>query len=221
MVLSQLEKNKLRKAFKVFDDDDSGHLTVDEMVNIFTREGGGAPLPETVAKALIDEFDKDGNGKLDVEEFIECWSMIGEAGKEGKLTSEEDLETNKYYDRPFQKFKKEITELFELLDTDDSGFIELAEMKEVCTLHHGEKFDEEAYLGWYDSNHAAGQKSDGKFDLKEFGWYIVDCAECDESKMPDEMTRFKESIECCNDKKKRDKQKTTKDLFADVDTVKK
>jgi len=148
---------------------------------------------------------------------------VGEAGEAGDLATTEGFETNKYYDRPFNDHKEAITDLFELLDTDDSQYIEINEMKEVVTFYSGDAFVEADFLSWYDSNGSSkdeGPESDGKFDLKEFGWYIADCAECDSAKMPDEIAKFKAAIEYVNDRKKKHQSMSTHELFAEVQEAK-
>mmetsp|Transcript_36547 Transcript_36547/g.96451 ORF Transcript_36547/g.96451 Transcript_36547/m.96451 type:complete len:222 (+) Transcript_36547:111-776(+) len=217
-----LEKNKLRQAFKTFDTDGSGTLSKDELINILTREGGGAALSPEVAEALIAEFDKNGDGVLDVDEFIECWSAVGTAAEQGDLTTSDGY-TNDMYDRIFKANKDGVTELFEMLDTDESQFIEIKEMKDVVAFYQGEAFVESDFLAWYDSNanDDSGEVSDGKFDLKEFGWYIADCAECVNDKMPEVIAEFKKAIEYINEKKNRKSKASTKDLFSEVDGAKK
>ena len=216
------EEAKLRKAFQTFDKDKSGTLTKEELCAILTREGGGQALSMDVAEALILEFDKNGDGVLDMDEFVACWSAVGGAAEEGELTTAEGY-TNDMYDRIFKSHQDAVTELFEMLDVDDSKFVEIAEMKDVVAFYQGEAFVESDFLQWYDSNghlEAGEPVSDGKFDLKEFGWYIADCAECNPEKMPAEIKRFKECIEYINAKKNRKSKASTKDLFAEVDKVK-
>lgn len=168
--LSVMEREKLRKAFKTFDTDGSNTLSRDELKMIFTRPGGGEPLSDDVAEALIEEFDKNGDGQLDMEEFIDCFMQVFQGSQEGKLDTKESYQKHKWYDRTFEANKKEITELFEMLDVDKSGYIEMCEMEKVVTLYQGEAFDADDFLGWYDSNHDSSEDGGaGKFDLKEFG----------------------------------------------------
>jgi pyruvate/2-oxoglutarate dehydrogenase complex dihydrolipoamide acyltransferase (E2) component len=64
----------MRAAFRVFDKDGSGTLSADEMTAILTRKDGGHALALEDAKKLIARFDKNGDGVLDFEEFVEAWS---------------------------------------------------------------------------------------------------------------------------------------------------
>ena len=87
-------RGKLEAAFKVFDKDGSGNLSAAEMMSILTRPTAdteyvgfytnaspfgqkvakrpdGTYLTEGEAQGLITMFDKSGDGKLNVDEFIE------------------------------------------------------------------------------------------------------------------------------------------------------
>ena len=61
---------EVRAAFAKFDADNSGTLTVDELVGVFTRPGGGKPATEAEARAFIQSHDKNGDGVLSLEEFV-------------------------------------------------------------------------------------------------------------------------------------------------------
>ena len=79
------------------------------------------------------------------------------------------------------------------------------EMEKIVNLA-SPPFDADSYMAWYDSN---GGKSDGSFDKREFGWYIVDCAENDADKMAEWIAKFKEA---CALLIKRQGAKTTDDI---------
>ena len=70
--------SELREAFAKFDADGNGFLTSDELVGIFTRPGGGNPMTEAQARAFIQEHDRNGDGRLDLDEFTV--SMVGLEG---------------------------------------------------------------------------------------------------------------------------------------------
>ena len=59
----------LRDAFAAFDANNDGFLSVEELTGILTRPGGGAPMTEEQAKAFVAKHDKNGDGKLDLDEF--------------------------------------------------------------------------------------------------------------------------------------------------------
>ncbi|KAL4238030.1 hypothetical protein ACF0H5_002741 [Mactra antiquata] len=61
--------DQIREAFKVFDKDNKGYLTVDELRHIMTNLG------EKLGDEEVDEMlmivDADGNGMIDYEEFTQ------------------------------------------------------------------------------------------------------------------------------------------------------
>ena len=70
--------SELREAFAKFDADGNGFLTPDELVGIFTRPGGGNPMTEAQARAFVQEHDRNGDGRLDLDEFVAA--MVGLEG---------------------------------------------------------------------------------------------------------------------------------------------
>ena len=64
----------LRRAFSTFDQDQSGTLTASEMMGILTRSGGGKPMSRNDAQKLIDAFDVNGDGMLNLEEFVAAFT---------------------------------------------------------------------------------------------------------------------------------------------------
>lgn len=66
----------MRDAFRKFDDDGSGTIDAGELVAILTREtGSGTAMSLEEAKALIAEFDTNGDGRLDIEEYMNAMVM--------------------------------------------------------------------------------------------------------------------------------------------------
>ena len=64
----------IEDAFKTFDKDGSGSLSVAELQAVLTRPGGGAPLTLEEVAELIAEFDQNDDGELQYEEFAEMWA---------------------------------------------------------------------------------------------------------------------------------------------------
>eukprot|EP00045_Choanoeca_perplexa_P017263 m.247800 g.247800 ORF g.247800 m.247800 type:complete len:172 (-) comp17492_c1_seq1:103-618(-) len=66
-----LERNpveEVMKAFKLFDDDGTGKISLRNMRRV-ARELG-EEIPEDELKAMLDEFDLDGDGEINQEEFL-------------------------------------------------------------------------------------------------------------------------------------------------------
>jgi hypothetical protein len=69
--------DELEKAFNEFDRDKSGSLSADELVEILTRSGGAAPMSIEDARTLIKAVDVNGDGELQLEEFV---AMMADPG---------------------------------------------------------------------------------------------------------------------------------------------
>jgi len=75
MMLERDPMQELLKAFKLFDDDDSGKISLRNLRRV-ARELGES-VPDDELRAMIDEFDADGDGEISADEFISI--MTGDA----------------------------------------------------------------------------------------------------------------------------------------------
>ena len=70
----------LKESFEVFDGDGNGTLDAEEVVEILTRmTGDGTELSIEDAREFIAEFDRDGDGELNVNEFICAMGVMSDA----------------------------------------------------------------------------------------------------------------------------------------------
>merc|ERR1712002_944430 len=99
---------ELREAFKLFDIDGDGVITIDELKSLVGKVGG--EMSEADATALIKAADKDGNMGIDFSEFAKLWEALH--GEAEAIRSE-----------------------FAKLDVDKSGYITKDEM--VVTISSG------------------------------------------------------------------------------------
>ncbi|XP_026875237.1 centrin-3 [Electrophorus electricus] len=67
-ILDRDPKEEILKAFKLFDDDDSGRISLRNLRRV-ARELG-EDVNDDELRAMIDEFDTDGDGEINQEEFI-------------------------------------------------------------------------------------------------------------------------------------------------------
>jgi len=65
-----LKEENLRSAFKMFDKDGSGKISITEMKQALGAELEGQPDDDDEWNQLIREVDIDGDGEIDFEEFI-------------------------------------------------------------------------------------------------------------------------------------------------------
>lgn len=69
-----VDESRLEKAFKAFDRDGNGQITMDELKQLFINEGEDVEADEAVKK-IIEEIDANGDGMIDFEEFKKCMGM--------------------------------------------------------------------------------------------------------------------------------------------------
>merc|ERR1739838_240867 len=106
-VMGRASDAELRGAFKLFDIDGDGVITIDELKSLISKVGGD--MSEADAAALIHGKDKDGNTGIDFSEFAKLWEALHGDGE------------------------AEIRKQFAKLDTDGSGFITKEEMAAIIT----------------------------------------------------------------------------------------
>ncbi|KAL1266216.1 hypothetical protein QQF64_001891 [Cirrhinus molitorella] len=78
MILERDPKEEILKAFKLFDDDETGKISLRNLRRV-ARELGEDMSDEDL-RAMIDEFDTDGDGEINQEEFISI--MTGDSSAE-------------------------------------------------------------------------------------------------------------------------------------------
>ena len=137
-------------AFKTFDVDGSGSLEADEVINILTRKTKKA-MSQDEAKRFIKQFDRNGDGKMDIKEFSRAWDMMEEqyGGIELTKMTREDWRALKYF------------------DDDGSGVLEMEELLGILMHSNGRakgmsEKDARAFIGLFDKD------GDGNIDAKEF-----------------------------------------------------
>ena len=106
--LTEEQKADIKEAFSLFDSQSSGFIDCKDL-KVAMRALGFEPRKEEIKK-MISEVDKDSNGKLSLDNFLQ---LMG-----GKM-SEKDT-------------KEEILKAFKLFDDDDSGKITFTNLKRVA-----------------------------------------------------------------------------------------
>eukprot|EP00127_Corallochytrium_limacisporum_P001606 Clim_evm3s70 gene=Clim_evmTU3s70 len=67
-VLNRDPEEEIRQAFKLFDDDGTGKISLKNMRRVARELGEG--MNDEELQAMIDEFDRDGDGEINFEEFL-------------------------------------------------------------------------------------------------------------------------------------------------------
>ncbi|XP_028409666.1 calmodulin-like [Dendronephthya gigantea] len=106
-LLTEEQLEEYRDAFDVFDRDGNGKVSSDELGPLM-RSLGSNPKDEHL-QDLINEVDYDGDGVLNFTEFV-------------------DLMVN---DKPEIEMDLELIEAFHAFDTEDTGFINSADLREA------------------------------------------------------------------------------------------
>ncbi|KAJ4762489.1 hypothetical protein LUZ62_072864 [Rhynchospora pubera] len=129
-----------REAFSLFDKDNDGFITKQELATVI-RQLGQNPSDEDVQE-MISEVDTDGNGTVDFSEFLSLME------KKLKETDSED----------------ELREAFKVFDKDNNGFISASELRTVL-MNLGENISDAEVDEMIKEADANG---DGQVDYAEF-----------------------------------------------------
>merc|ERR1711988_1986491 len=146
--LTQDQLDCFTEAFRMFDSDGSGSISTGEFRDVCLAVG--MTPTDTELKAMITELDQDQSGDIDLKEFL--------TAMQAKTQDPEGEEI--------------IMEAFKIMDTDGSGALSHAEMRDVLQ-HLGEKMDDDEIQ---DLITAVDQDGDGEVDLKEFLAVVLDRA---------------------------------------------
>ncbi|ORX73619.1 calmodulin [Linderina pennispora] len=133
--------NEYREAFSLFDRDNDGSITAQELGTVM-RSVGQKPT-EAELQDMINEVDKDGNGTIDFAEFLSLMAR--------QATSSNDEEA-------------EIREAFRVFDKNGDGVISASELRHVMTSL-GEKLTDEEVE---EMIREADVDGDGQINYEEF-----------------------------------------------------
>ncbi|KAJ1697109.1 hypothetical protein LUZ62_027547 [Rhynchospora pubera] len=139
-VLTHEQIAEYREAFSLFDKDNDGFITKQELATVI-RQLGQNPSDEDVQE-MISEVDTDGNGTVDFSEFLSLME------KKLKETDSED----------------ELREAFKVFDKDNNGFISASELRTVL-MNLGENISDAEVDEMIKEADANG---DGQVDYAEF-----------------------------------------------------
>ncbi|RQM14784.1 hypothetical protein B5M09_004992 [Aphanomyces astaci] len=92
---AQAECNlSLKTIFEEIDDDDSGHVTASELKEALRNLG--LPITDTQIKCLVDEYDVNGDGKIDYSEFTSAFAA--KRSTSGNVNDSDDNDNSSNHD---------------------------------------------------------------------------------------------------------------------------
>ncbi|CAA0319222.1 unnamed protein product [Arabidopsis thaliana] len=132
----------INKVFQRFDKNNDGKISIDELKDVIGALSPNASQEET--KAMMKEFDLDGNGFIDLDEFVALFQISDQSSNNSAI--------------------RDLKEAFDLYDLDRNGRISANELHSVMK-NLGEKCsiqDCQRMINKVDSD------GDGCVDFEEF-----------------------------------------------------
>ena len=117
--MTEVDINTLRSIFQSLDSNKDGIITICEFKHYLSSVGQDFVMKEF--QAMVKKADKDGDGKINFEEFLEM--MIKAKGYNEKET----IETVK--DIPRKEKHQKALAAFRAFDKDNDGLIDIRELK--------------------------------------------------------------------------------------------
>jgi calmodulin len=149
--ITDSERATITQCFREFDEDDTGALEIGEVALLFKSVYGLQPTRKQLEK-LMREIDTDGNGVVDLEEFIAAMATVPEVTMAGEA------------------FK--VKWLFEKYDTDNSGELSGGELKQLVAEAWGQEADTRAIEALIED---ADEDGNGEVSWDEFCDMITRC----------------------------------------------
>jgi calmodulin len=114
-----IKMKEYRDAFDMYDKDRDGYITGKEITNVMKRLYQDAT--EADINGLVQSIDRDGNGKIDFQEFV---LMMCKQGPESEA-------------------EEEVINAFRVFDNDNDGVISASELRHYMTSLGDKLTDEE------------------------------------------------------------------------------
>lgn len=151
--LAKQERREFRLAFRLFDKDDDGQISVLELKEVF--EGLNYHFTTDQLISMLKGIDDNSDGKVDIDEFVHC--MKGDAFS--------DISNMRPY-------VEELKEAFEIFDKDGDGQITPQELS-ATMIALGEKLTDQDILSMINEADADG---DGNIDFDGLYIFLYICA---------------------------------------------
>lgn len=146
--LKPADVTKFREAFSLFDSDNSGSITAEELGTVL-RSMGLFPSDDD-CKVMVAELDNDNTGSIAFDEFLHL--MVAQLKEQEKQKEQHDL-------------VEEFVLAFKALDSDGNGYVDAAELRHKMQNHGSMRLSDEECD---EMLREADINGDGKLDYEEF-----------------------------------------------------
>lgn len=144
--LTKQERREFRNAFRLFDKDDDGQITIKELRDVF--EGLNYHFTREQLLKMVESIDDNSDGVIDIHEFVLVMSN-------DTLYSDVDN---------MRSYLEEVKEAFEVFDKDGDGSISIDELAHIMEAL-GEKLNIKDIV---DMMFEADEDGNGNIDFEEF-----------------------------------------------------
>ncbi|XP_065091424.1 uncharacterized protein LOC135712362 isoform X1 [Ochlerotatus camptorhynchus] len=144
--ISKNQMKEFREAFRLFDKDNDGSITKEELGTVMRSLGQFARVEEL--QEMLQEIDVDGDGNVSFEEFVDIMSNMTDTVAETSADQEE----------------RELRDAFRVFDKHNRGYITASDLRAVLQCL-GEDLDEEDIEDMIKEVDVDG---DGRIDFYEF-----------------------------------------------------
>lgn len=140
------ELEEFKDAFRIFDTDQNGRIDAEELGTVLKKLN--FKFSDDQINQMVNAVDDNGDGVIDIDEFIAIMKSRKSKGKKVKQKT----------------YKDELKAAFKVFDIDGNGLISSSELSGIMT-NLGENLSEDDIdfmIGLIDDNH------DGEIDFNEF-----------------------------------------------------
>ncbi|KAF7152802.1 hypothetical protein RHSIM_Rhsim01G0162600 [Rhododendron simsii] len=110
--------NQLKQVFEFLDANGDGKISPPELREVLLRLGKDKSVAEKEAERMVMEMDRDGDGLVDIDEFMDVVNLDNKAGGGG-------------FGKEFGGGGDELMDAFMIFDRDKNGFISAKELQRV------------------------------------------------------------------------------------------
>ncbi|XP_058060208.1 calmodulin [Anopheles bellator] len=167
--VSKHQMKEFREAFRLFDKDNDGSITKEELGTVMRSLGQFARVEEL--QEMLLEIDVDGDGNVSFEEFVDIMSNMTDTVAESSADQEE----------------RELRDAFRVFDKHNRGYITASDLRAVLQCL-GEDLDEEEIEDMIKEVDVDG---DGRIDFYEFVHALGEPEDSQENDEDDEIVSIR------------------------------